>query len=285
MNSLFSRSFACAVVLMALGATNQARAGGLLSVSDASEMIQSTATDNDVALLTSLFGYQPQTFSYSSVSAPTAWAGALSGTYLGSGLNVAYLGDLSSYLSTGAVTWTSAGTYGAQSWSGSGSATIADTSATTFNVTLTESLAIGTSTASMNYVIPGTVLANGTEMFGSQQNQEAGTGTVTLNGVAFLNILADSWYKTGKWLPDIPSDYYDSEGVPQYYPPFVGGDNYFKAGTAPPPSNGSFNLTGIITVNSVPEPSGFLLLSFGLFGVLGFLHIGTKRINRGSVTG
>ena len=73
-------------------------------------------------MLLSLFsGPKPgQTLNYNASLTTTSWSGTLMGTYLGTGLSLTYLGDLSNYPS-GPVTWTSSGSYGNQSWSGSGS--------------------------------------------------------------------------------------------------------------------------------------------------------------------
>lgn len=81
----------CALALVAIAATPlTARAD--ISAADASMIVQSTATDADFALLTSLVGSQiGQSVNYSSTSDASSWAGSLSGTYLGTGLSLASL--------------------------------------------------------------------------------------------------------------------------------------------------------------------------------------------------
>src|SRR5262249_29246800 len=155
------------IVFVAHSTTPTTRAG-LLDSYDASTLVQSTATDADAMLLGQIYGFQgDQTFTYSSTADATMWSGSLTGTYLGTSLNLSYAGDLTNYASTGAVTWTSSGTYGGQGWSGSGSATISDATSTTFQVSLLYSLTAGGNSASIDYVIPGTVAPDGTVMFGS----------------------------------------------------------------------------------------------------------------------
>ena len=68
MNSLRWRRFACAVVLMAIGGTNQASAE-LLTAANASVLVQSTASDTDMMLLGLFVGSENgQTLNYSSSS-------------------------------------------------------------------------------------------------------------------------------------------------------------------------------------------------------------------------
>src|ERR1700685_1846986 len=115
------------IVLAIAAVPPKAKAAAILSLTDASAIVQSTVTDTDTVFLSGLFGFQSgQTINFSSSSNSAAWSGSLSGTYLGTGLSVSYLGNLSGYPS-GALTWTGTGTYGANAWTGSGSMTIAET--------------------------------------------------------------------------------------------------------------------------------------------------------------
>ena len=95
MNSHTLRGFACALVLLALDATNQGRAG-LLTISDASDLAQSTATDLDVFFLGAMNGFHYQTVNYGSTSKTAGWSGSLTGAYGPSNLNVSYTGNLTS---------------------------------------------------------------------------------------------------------------------------------------------------------------------------------------------
>jgi hypothetical protein len=247
MRSPISREITCFFVLATLVATNEVRAG-LLSALDASVLIQSTASDTDAMFLSQFAGFQSgQTLNYNSSSTNTAWSGTLSDT----SLNVNYSGDLSGYPS-GAVTWSSSGTYRTENWSGSGNATIAETSSTTFQVSLVSSLALGGSTASINYVIPGTVSSDGTIMY----DGEAGTGTVILNGTSFPNHIQFS-YKNPPEL-DPFQIYSDIVGDIPTFPSLT--NRY----TGTFPIGGDIFLAGTIT--SVPEPSSWVLLGFGLLG-------------------
>jgi hypothetical protein len=230
----------------------------LLSTLDASAIIQSTGTDTDIGFLTAFIGFQPgQTLNYSSTSTTTAWSGNLSGAYLGTSLSVAYTGNLSAYPS-GAVTWTSMGAYGTESWNGSGDAIVVDTSPTTFQVTFADSLAVGSDTASLNYVIPGTILSDGTIMYGDPTNEEVGTGTGTLNGMALrgacysykdaaMKILSDFAFVFDKTCQE-----FGNENNNRYVKD-IGGNGKTLA------------LNG--TIETIPEPSSFLLLVVGLLGL------------------
>jgi hypothetical protein len=171
-------------ILVVSVAGTPARAS-LINAMDASAMIQSTSTDLDFGFLTEFFGFHGgEIVNYNSTSIVSAtWAGTLAGTYLGTGLSVAYTGDVSAYPS-GPITWTDAGTYGAQGWSGSGSATITDVSATIFQVAVVDTLTIGSHVASVSGVIPGTVLSDGTIMFGDPANPEAGPVPAIIDGLA-----------------------------------------------------------------------------------------------------
>jgi hypothetical protein len=263
MRILLSIGLVGAIAFVALGTTPKAHAG-LLTAYDASTLVQSTASDADAMLLGKIYGFQyNQTLTYSSTADPTSWSGTLAGTYLGSSLNLSYAGDLTNYASTGAVTWTSTGAFGGQAWSGTGSAAIADTSSTTFQVSILYSLTAGSNTASIDYVIPGTVGATGTVMFGSPGNEEAGTGTVTINGREQHNLVEWSYIhtKTGR---AIRSDIV-----------ILGHVFWFNNLDDQPIGGRSGGLFG--SIESVPEPPAHALLAIGLLAVA---TVRTRSITR-----
>jgi hypothetical protein len=254
MRNLISRAVVCVLVLVTPGVTPVACAS-LLSPFEASALIQSTATDTDGMLLSLFYGFEAgQTLNYSASLTTTSWSGTLTGTYLGTGLSLTYLGDLSNYQSSGAVAWTNSGSYGNQSWSGSGSATIADTSSTTFQVSLSYSMMVGSNSASINYMIPGTVGSDGTIMYGEPGNEEVGDGTFSLNGTPNKNISKYS-YKTLSNGLQIISDI-------RIFGKKRGFNNDYNTD----------EFRGIIIgplTSSVPEPSSALLMGFGLLALMG----------------
>ncbi len=262
--SRFVSRVACVFILMTLTLTRAANAG-LLNAMEASILVQSTATDTD-AMFLGIFAGQPfprQTLNYDSTGTATAWSGVLSGMFQGTALSATYLGDLSSYASSGAVSWTSAGSYGTENWSGSGTITITDTSARTFQVALQATLDVGSNTASIDYVIPGVVRGDRIMFPG-----EAGTGTMTVNGQD----------------PDDPVDYSFKEYHKYYY---VAGssDTVFAGNRFDPPRTGlesdngwivpadqvtanSFVFESRISMFTVPEPASVVLMSSGVLGLI-----------------
>ena len=239
----------CMLVLVASGVPPVVHAG-LLSPSQASTLIQSTASDTDALLLSLFYGFEAgQTINYSSSLTPTSWSGTLSGTYTGMGLSLSYLGDLSNYPS-GPVTWTSSGSYGNQVWSGDGSATIGDTSSSTFLVGLSYAMTVGSHSASIVYQIPGTVRPSGAIMFGAPGDREAGSGMLNLDGANHPDSMKFSFCES----PDM--SYISDLGISD--------DNWYNAGV------GSRSIIiGPIKSGSPPspvEPSSFVLMALGLLG-------------------
>ena len=249
------------------GSLPHAAADPVLSVADASALVQSTVTDTDAFFLTGVFGFQSgQTLNYSSTSNSTAWTGTLSGPYRGPSLDVSYTGNLSAYPS-GAVTWTDSGTYGSHAWSGSGSAVITGTSATTFDVTFADSLDVGGATASVDGTLPGTVLPDGDVVYGASVDSEVGPVDVLINGHRNKDLYL-SYRKKDHEL--ILSDYAFVRvgGRP---PRAQGRNDYVIIATpadAATSDEGTFGLSGTIT--TVPEPASwaFVLAGLGIVGAL-----------------
>jgi hypothetical protein len=252
----------------------------VLAVLDASSLIQSTATDTDAVFLSLFTNISPEAiWNYASTSSLTAWTGSLSGTYLGSTLDVAYSGSLSAY-PTGPITWSSTGSFGSQTWSSTGSALFADTGAGAFEVTINDSLSIGSNRATLDYMIPGSVQPDGTIMYGDPSNEEVGTGTVTINLRPSPDTMCysySSFIKTSRTLSDafqrLPGKTC-SETADLIPAAQRNNNNYFSSS-----SPTLLSLTGTITSASpVPEPSSFFL-------VLVLLSVGllfeTRRRNRG----
>ena len=263
MKNFLSRALVFVAILATLGATNVARAA-VLNFFDALALIQSTATDTDAYFFT-LFTNNEGTLNYTSVSTATTWTGALSGA----GLAINYLSTDLSNLPLGPVTWASTGSFGALTWTGSGSASITDTSATTFNEMFSDSVMLGSNTASINVTIPGTLVAGNTVMFGDPMNPEvdaAGSGFV--NGVALAKkIYSYSKDKDGNLTQS------DIQFVPDDDPPKKFKDNLYDA-------NGNmlpFTLVG--SISAVPEPSAGQLLALGTLALLG---LGRRHRRRAS---
>lgn len=254
-----ARAVTCLILLVA---ARPARAD-LLTTFEASALIQSTASDVDVEFLGLLAQHgDVPVVSYASTSTTTAWSASLSGIYAGAGLSVSYSGDLSNY-PAGAVTWSSAGTYGPAAWSGVGSATIADTSATTFQMTLSSSLTLGGGTASLAYVIPGTVLGDGTYMIGGPGDPEAGAGTLTLSGIPYINLIQLSYRTEGTiQQPGIVPVLSDVNRMGN-----AAGLLLNNLSIDIPFTNTEIIITGVIG-SAVPEPSSVLMLSGGLLALV-----------------
>jgi hypothetical protein len=281
MNSGMQKLTAGAIVLLSVGTIHPARAN-LLTVSDASDLVQSTASDVDVFLLGAMTGFQFGSVNYTSTGSTTGWTGLTSGTYGPSSVSLSYTGNLTAYPNV--VTWSSTGAVGANSWAGTGTATITDVTATTFNVAFSDSVTLGGNSASIDYNIPGTVLANGDQTFGTAANGEAGTGTLFVNGTAVAaNILPTLlWYKPNRWVPAILSDINYKP-----IPPFILVDNIENVTNPPPPPppNGVFALDQTIFTTTVPEPSTWAMMLLGFAG-LAFAARRRKKLrpglNRGS---
>lgn len=249
-------SFLLAPALTLALTTGAPARAALLTAPQASEMIQSTATDTDFEFLNDFVGWQlGQTVDYTSSTSVSAWTGTLSGSYLGVPLSVDYTGNLSAY-PPGPVTWTSTGSYGAASWNSSGSATITDATPTTFDLAFIDSLTVGSNTASLDYTIPGTVLGDGSVVFGAAAGDEVGSGTGMINGMA----LANRCYSYEDAAMTIQSDIV-------IRPDDLACDDYHTDKNKYVKDNTTLLLTGTITTTGIPEPSALILVVSGLLGL------------------
>lgn len=243
------RTFAAALIIAALAAASMPASGSVIDAAQMSAIIQSTATDTDVFALIAFFGFAPeQTLEYSSTAATSPPSGALTGVYLGIPVNVVYSWQ------SGAI-WNDTGTYGSLAWNGSGQATFSDTSSTTFELDFTDSLTVGANSATVDYQIPGTVLADGTVMFGDPSDTEVGSGTVTGISVNPCYSYASFFDRTlTDIVPHLPG-----KTCQELVPPNAI-DRYV------PSAIGSFTaLSG--TIETVPEPASWLMFGSGMVGI------------------
>ena len=185
------------------------------------------------------------------------WSGTLSGTYLGTPLSLGYSGNLTGYPG-GPITWSTAGTYGADGWTGGGSASITDLTTTTFQLAFSDSVTLGSLTTALNYTIPGSILPDGSIIFGDADNLEVGTGTQTGDVAAATKKCYSYKDKAMTMESDIvfnpkkPCSYY-GDIYKNYYVKEIDPDAMLISGT-------------VETI--VPEPSSVAVLGMGLLGLL-----------------
>jgi hypothetical protein len=125
---------------------------------------QHPAADFDAHSLMDIFGDAPlfPALHYDSVTAGAGWTSALTGVYLGQSLAVAYSGDLSSYPG-GPITWTSTGTFGIDSWTGSGMLLFSGTAAS-FQIDMVSNLQVGANTVVDSAIFSGTSTPNNVQL-------------------------------------------------------------------------------------------------------------------------
>lgn len=153
---------------------------------DASLLSQGTIPDSDMFTLMEFFGFPSgqEISNYQSTLTPSGWSATLSGTYLGTNLNVSYLGDISAF-PAGPINWTSSGSYGTNSWSGNGTFLITMNTPTIFQVDLDSLLFVGGNSAITNLVFYGEEdpLTGVITYF-----MDPTTGEVVINGVHLLDL-------------------------------------------------------------------------------------------------
>ena len=160
--------------LLALVASMQhASAGDINGPAMAGLVLNNTIPDGDLYALSLFAGRSGNVLSTSATDTTAGFTETLSGNYAGQALSVAYTGNTTAF-PAGAVTWSSTGTYGAQAWAGSGSATFTFPTASTFQVAYTESLTIGANSVAINATLYGA--DNGTRLY-----YTGVSGTLTVN--------------------------------------------------------------------------------------------------------
>jgi hypothetical protein len=172
------------IILLVLTTLGELKAATLDPI-EASFVVQGTVPDTDFFLLTLFSSFEAgETLSYKSSTSTQHWTASLSGSYLGVGLNVAYLGNLAGF--PGApITWTSTGSYGSSVWAGSGMIAITSQPQQGFTVDLQSSLQVGAKTGSVNAMINGT-------FDGSAIEYRDTTGTMLVNGNPFTRAFGET---------------------------------------------------------------------------------------------
>ncbi len=140
-----------------------ALAGSAFSVANAAPFdalgagltLENTIPDLDFYQLTQFVGLVPGShLAYGATIIATGFTAFMSGTYAGQSLSVSYTANSSAFPG-GPVTWTSTGSYGASTWTGSGSAAFTFPTSTTFTETYVSSLVLGANTGSASLLIDG----------------------------------------------------------------------------------------------------------------------------------
>jgi hypothetical protein len=220
-----------------------------ISALNSSTIAQGTIPDTDLFFLTEFFGFKAgETLDYESTLTPLSWSATLSGAYLGTGLNVKYIGDLSPS-QAGQIIWSSLGTFGTSTWIGGGNIFISEIDMSLgFHVDFESSLTIGDNLGVADITIAG--IASPLQIL-----YLSSTGTASKGGVSIP-------------IPE-PSLEIDLTQTPVTIRTdieFLGATiilNDLKREPAPPPAEpGGSIIEGQIT--TVIEPSTFALLISGI---------------------
>ena len=199
--------FAYALLPM-LAAASSASATTELTQAQLASLVQSTANDTDMVLLSYLTA-QPSTLSYLYSATATdatwgSWSGALTGDFGGSPFSLAYNNGVTTGYPPGTVSWTTLGTLGVGAVSGGGSGTVSYPTPSTFDLSFDDSLSYGGVSATADFSVSGTVLGGDAFMLGSPGDPEAdATGTITLSDPTVIIIAGKySWIVSPKFVYD-----------------------------------------------------------------------------------
>ncbi len=224
-----------------------------ISTVDASTIAQGTAVDTDFFLVTALTDFRVgESLFYDSTVGASGWNATLSGTYAGLPLNLTTTGSTSGY-PAGPITWTSVGSYGPTPLASSGDILLVPSATDQFQAIYTSSLNLGADSASVAWIISGTIDPSRITFLSS-------TGTVSVKGESIpipMPTLEIDLTKTPVEVQNdievlgvtaILSDWTFTPPTPPVSPPTVPG---FVRGR----------------VSTVPEPSSMLLVIAGAVGL------------------
>ncbi len=267
-------ALACAIGLAAaLGTMGEARATPF-NAAEAGLVLGDTIIDSDFAFLAQSYGAFPDTIDFSITAGTTSFTSSMSGTYGGTALSISYTGDLSAY--PGTITWAGSGSYGADLWASSGTATFSFPTASTFQELYSSSSSVGSHTETTSLTVTGTdepdVLYTGT------------TGTAVADGVQDCYVNLSLRFPNG--LPPKVGDPTQNDGVKGTK---VGrlcvGDFVLttdRVNSVIPPSGPPSMIvdagTATVTSQVVPEPPGALTLLIGSLALLGASAMGKRHL-------
>jgi hypothetical protein len=246
-----------AIVLGTMASTPDTRAGDINGPAMAGLILNNTIPDADLYALGLFVGMYPDKLQTNATDTTTGFSETMTGTYAGQALSVTYTGDSTAFPG-GAITWTSTGTYGAETWNGSGAATFSFPTASTFQVAYSSSLTIGSNTVLDNTIISGA--DNGTLLY-----YTGATGTLTINNNAPIPAptpTEGNFISTAAGQPDFDDIEVDGKKT---ITSLACLDEVDLSPYSPYPP------TLIVSsgrISFVPEPSSLVLASFGVLSLL-----------------
>jgi hypothetical protein len=255
-----------AVVLAAFASAPQVRAGDINGPAMAGLVLNNTIPDCELYVLSLFAGTSTDVLNTKATDTTTGFTETLSGTYAGQALSVTYTGDTTMFPG-GAVTWTSTGTYGAQAWNGSGSATFVFPTANTAEVIYSSTVTIGANTVVNNSTIYGSDNGTWFSYYGV-------TGTISING---MNPIPAPQPTQGTILSpivgDLGYDDYEVNGRVTITSLYEICDEEDELGYPYSPTL----IKSAGTVSFVPEPSSLVLTSIGILGAFAGYASGRVR--------
>ncbi len=236
--------------------------GAPLTPEDLLLVLLGPVPDADLGVLMRSFGFDGTStldIGFSGASDLSTWAMTLSGQYLGTPLDVQYMGQLTSGIATANAVWSSAGLFGSATWSGSGSATVTG-NPTGFNVAFHSMLDVGPHTGIVSADITSAIEGTTTRFVAS-------SGTVTDDGgsPAFIEFTGVKFFIIIPiWATDLHTPCGDL--------PLCSGDDQHTC----KPTPAGMECTGTFT--TIPEPSTLALFGGGACSLLVFsLHRSRRR--------